>query len=479
MLISIPRRFAAAGLAVALVATLFAISSNRSADAGQKGTEGAGPRAIAHHAGAKVIPGNDRGPSPRLFRVGFNSGEPTIGVTNEGNLFFAALPSVASKVVRSTDDGKTWEDVNPRLPSGQETHRISLDPYVHVDDTEGADRIFTIDLTVACSYMSFSDDEGENWITNPLACGRPVNDHQTLFTGPPKSSITVNYPSMVYYCWNDVASSACSKSLDGGLTFTPTGFPAYRGLGEDNELCGGIHGHGHVDYEGNVYLPRDYCSQPWLAISRDEGLTWETVQVAKNGMPVNCGFTSCTDPSVAVDQKGNIYYLYMARNHLPYLAISRDDGKTWSKPMMVAPPGVNDVNIPTMDVSAPGKLAFAYYGSNNSPFQRCGQDCENKDYAKTTWSGYMAVTANALDKDPVFYTTTVNDPKDPMKRVRCGPGRCDTSVYDFIDIKISSNGRVWASFVDACVLACTAKDGVVDDGKDGVVGHLVGGPGLL
>ena len=51
----------------------------------------------------------------------------------------------------------------------------------------------------------------------------------------------------------------------------------------------------------NVYLPRDYCSQPWLAISRDEGLTWETVQVAKNGMPVNCGFTSCTDPSVAVD----------------------------------------------------------------------------------------------------------------------------------------------------------------------------------
>lgn len=478
MLTSVPRRISAAALTFALFAAVVSFS-NQAADAGVKGTEGAGPKAIAHHAGARLIPGNDRGPLPRLFRVGFGAGEPTLGVTNEGNVFYVALPSAASKVVRSTDGGATWEDVNPRLPSGQETHRISLDPYVHVDNTEGTDRIFTIDLTVACSYMSFSDDEGESWITNPLACGRPVNDHQTLFTGPPKTSLTVNYPNVVYYCWNDVASSACSKSLDGGLTFTPTGFPAYRGLREDADLCGGIHGHGHVDFKGNVYLPRDYCSQPWLAISRDEGITWETVQVAKNGMPINCGFTSCTDPSVAVDRKGNIYYLYMARDHLPYLAISRDDGKTWSKPMMVAPPGVKDVNIPTLDVSAPGKLAFAYYGSTDSPYQRCREKCEDKDFAETTWNGYMAVSANALDKDPVFYTTTVNDPRDPMKRRRCGPGRCDTSVYDFIDIQISPAGQVWAAFVDACTLSCPGKDGVTDLGKDGVVGHLVGGPGLL
>jgi hypothetical protein len=168
----------------------------------------------------------------------------------------------------------------------------------------------------------------------------------------------------------------------------------------------------------------------------------------------------------------------MAGNHLPYLVISRNNGKTWSKPMMVGAPGVNDVNIPTMDVSGPGKLAFAYYGSTNSPYQRCTEDCEAKDFAKTTWSGYMAVTANALDKNPVFYSTTVNDPKDPLKRKECGPGRCDTSVYDFIDIQISSAGQVWAAFVDACTLTCPGKDGVADLGKDGVVGHLVGGPGL-
>lgn len=480
MLISIPRRISAAALIVALFAALLSFS-NQDAGAGEKGTEGAGPRAIAHHAGAKLIPGNKRGPSPRLFRVGLGAGEPTIGITNEGNVFYAALPGTASKVLRSTDQGATWSNVSPNL-LGVETHRISLDPYVHVDETEGVDRIFTIDLTVACSYMSFSDDEGESWITNPLACGKPVNDHQTLFTGPPVSSLTPLYPNMVYYCWNDITSSSCSKSTDGGLTFVPTGFPAYPGVKLDSgEFCGGLHGHGHVGPEGNVYLGREYCGQPWIAISKNEGTTWTNVQVAKNGT------TPGSDPSIATDRKGNIYYLWISnKDRLPYLAISRNDGKTWTKPMMVAPPGVVEANLPTIDVSGPGKIALAYMGSDNSAFPKCKDECEEKDYKNTTWNGHMTISANALDRNPVFYSTTVNAKSDPLKRLFCGfpPGdrgsnRCDTSVYDFIDIQIAPNGTVWGAFVDACSLICPTRNGIQDDSKDGIVGHLVGGPGLL
>src|SRR5688572_25408926 len=95
--LTVPRRMAAAALAAALVAALMSISSGQTAGAGPKGSEGAGAKAIAHHAGAKVIQGNDRGPNPQLFRVGFGAGEPTIGITNEGNVFFAALPTAASK----------------------------------------------------------------------------------------------------------------------------------------------------------------------------------------------------------------------------------------------------------------------------------------------------------------------------------------------------------------------------------------------
>src|SRR5688500_18226714 len=128
-----PRRIAAAALAAALVAALTSISSHETAGAGEKGTEGAGPKAIAHQAGAQVIADNHRGPSPRLFRVGFGAGESTVGATNEGNVFFVALPGAASKVLRSSNDGETWEDVSPKLPTGQDVHKVSLDPYIHID----------------------------------------------------------------------------------------------------------------------------------------------------------------------------------------------------------------------------------------------------------------------------------------------------------------------------------------------------------
>jgi hypothetical protein len=321
--------------------------------------------------------------------------------------------------------------------------------------------------------MSFSDDEGETWTVNPLACGRPVNDHQTLFAGPPSSSLTINYPNVVYYCWNDVASSSCSKSIDGGLTFRPTGFPAYPGVKtDDGGFCGGLHGHGHVGPEGNVYLPREYCGGAYLAISKDEGTTWTNVKVAK------MEHVNGADPTVATDRKGNIYYLFMGQDRLPYLVISKNEGKTWSKPMMVAPPGVNESNLPSIDVSGVGKIALVYYGTENSPFP-CKDGCSDDAYARTTWNGYMTISANALDANPTFYTTTVNDKKDPLKRRTCGPGRCDTSVYDFIDVQIAPDGGVWAAFVDACTLVCSTKNGLQDSGHDGVVGHLVGGPGLL
>ena len=468
------RRLVIAAVAAAVVAAFASVSAQQIADATEKGTQGSGNKAVAHHPGGQLISGNDRGPSPRLFRVGTPSGEPTIGVTNEGNVYYVSLVGTGSQVLRSTNEGRAWTNVSPKLPNGQNVHKVTLDPYIYVDDAEGVDRIFTIDLTVACSYMSFSDNEGDSWITNPLACGKPVNDHQTLFSGPPKSSLTIDYPNVVYYCYNDIASSNCSKSIDGGLTFRPAGFPAYPGVNSDTDLCGGIHGHGHVDPRGNVYLGRDYCGQPWIAISRDEGTTWETMQVATNGVPANCGFTSCTDPSISSDRKGNIYYLYAAKDHLPYLVISRDDGKTWSKPMMVGAPGVNDANLPSLDVSAPGKLAIAYYGSENSPYERCREDCEDKDYLKTTWNGYMAVSTNALDKNPTFYSSTVNDKRDPFKRQRCGPLRCGTAIYDFLDVTIAPDGQVWAAFVDACTFSCADRRATTDAGNEGVVGHFVG-----
>lgn len=484
------KRLSALGVLAAAFAMALATPPVVSAGAGEKaGGDGSGGRAVVHYADGREINSASlasHAPDARLYRIGHTAVEPTLGLTKKGNIFYTAFQgNTRIEVVRSTDRGKSWDVVSPKFPNGRNAQLLSFDPYLWVDpDTS---RVFTIDLTVACAYLSYSDDEGKSWITNPLACGRPVNDHQTLFSGPPVVSPTLGYKNIVYYCWNDVGSSSCSKSLDGGITFHPTGSPAFFGIDpdawdEDDEdpdrSCGGLHGHGHVGADGTIYLPKGHCGQPWLAISKDEGRTWSRVQVANNGVAHH-------EAGVATDAKGNIYYMWVGKDRLPYLSVSKNGGKRWSPPLMIGSPGVKESNLPGIAVGGTGKVALVYMGSENSPGKPFPKQDEctaltacpaPEGYDKVTWNGYMTITANALDRRPVFYSATVNDKRDPLIRTNCGPGRC-RAVYDFIDIVIARDGSVWGAFVDGCISFCSTA-GPTNMGEDGVVGTLVGGPKL-
>jgi hypothetical protein len=153
---------------------------------------------------------------------------------------------------------------------------------------------------------------------------------------------------------------------------------------------------------------------------------------------------------------------------------------------MVGAPGVNETNLPSLDVGGVGKVAMAYMGTENSPGQPfpAAPECtalmacpDPPEYKNTTWNGYMTITANAFDNDPIFYSGTINDPKDPFIRGSCGPGRCK-AVYDFIDMVIGPDGTPWGAFVDGCTVTCGTGDSTTNLGSDGVVGRMVGGPSL-
>jgi len=60
-----------------------------------------------------------------------------------------------------------------------QAHPITLDLYLYVDPIG---RVFTIDLLLAGSYLSFSDDQGQNWTTTALTIAG-ANDHRTSAPG--------------------------------------------------------------------------------------------------------------------------------------------------------------------------------------------------------------------------------------------------------------------------------------------------------
>jgi hypothetical protein len=416
-------------------------------------------------------------------RIGREAGEPTLGVTKQGNAFVSAsaFDSPGGQLSRtlvysSTDGNRSWHNVTP-LTAGQPVSPASLDPYLYVDKSTG--RIFNDDLTVGCSYLTWSDDQGRTWTKgNPLACESPVDDHQTLVTGRPIAGLTTTgYPNLVYYCVNKVADVQCARSQDGGLTFRISGNPAYMGVeqpqdgsphqGETAVLCGGLHGHIITDPAGRLYVPKGHCDQPWLSMSADGGATW--TQTLVNRMTVASHQTSVTS-----DTAGNLYYTWIgADDLLPYLAVSRDHGRTWGPALLIAPPGVAAVNFPTVEAAEPGHLVVSFPGTT-------ARDAT----AARPWSYYVAVTTDALASRPVFHSTTANPRTDPIHRGPC-LDRC-AGMFDFVDVVIApSSGELWAAAVDTCTsVACRTAEGPglskAQEAGDaqGVVIRQLSGPGL-
>ena len=457
------------------------------------------------HRGGRVLTGT-AAPRADVFSTGRTAGEPTMGITSDGTLFHAGIEFVngagaRSIIQRSQDGGKTWHELDVVAP-GTTADAVTLDPFMYVD--KRTDRLFNVDLFgVACSAISISDDRGDSF--DPAAvCNH--TDHQHLFAGPAPDGADQpsGYENVVYYCSIDGGAlgaygtlTACSRSLDGGRTWRRTLTPAFTDdpSKEQGNLgipghCAGATGHGTVGPDGTVYLPRGYCGQPYVAISRDEGDSWERVQVADTGVSVGPGGLEEHEANVAVDAEGTVYYTWSAQDRLPYMVVSKDGGKTWGKPVLLSPPGVIEGWDPFIDVGDPGRVAVIYVGTANSPGPpfcvRATSDsaCENADgsagrpaddWNETRWTGYMAVSVDATSAQPTFHTVQIGSFEDPLTVGECGPLRCQQQ-YDFLDVVVGPDGTPWATFVDGCKPG--GKEPECAALGSGLVTHMTGAPPL-
>ena len=416
------------------------------------------------------------------------AGEPSIGVDwNTQRVFFQA----GNHTLRVTYDDSVkpasafWED--KRSPFA----RVSLDPIGFVDDGHfgGPNRVFTSQLNGVTSELSFTDSDGDLWFPTQ-GSGQPAGvDHQTVGGGPyaaPLPATATSYPHAIYYCSQDIATAFCSRSDDGGLTFGP-GVPIYtfnHVNGVDLPIapgtCGGLHGHVRVSPDGAVYVPNENCqdangaSRPGVAVSPDNGLTWE-VHTIPDGTTMSPG----SDPSVFAGRNNTIYFGYVNGDGHAKISTSKDRGLHWTKSRDAGTPfGIQNAEFAEVVAGDDNRAAFAFLGTPTSG------STQAPDFPGV-WHLYVAFTYNG----GLTWTTADATPSDPVQRSciwnQGGSNPC-RNLLDFNDITVDKFGRVLVAFADGCTGTCvtdpsqnatngpaTAQDALA------TIARQVGGKGLF
>lgn len=389
--------------------------------------------------------------------VGFESFEPTLGATSNGDLYFSITPTTVvtgwdASIAKSTNGGKSWKDVGPRLPTGHSVPIETNDPYIYVDP--GTDRVFTFHMSpiLTCSIMTFSDDGGKSWQYNPKGCSPTVVwDHQTIVAAKPRLLPTLGYPNVLHQCVNAIYAAMCSTSLDGGFTWGPS-VVAYEN-DKVSSLCGAQHGHLAAGPDGQVYLPTSRCGEkPMVYISDNDGLTWRQSVIADIDTPF-------VDPTVSVDSKGNLYAAFIDEKGFLYYATSTNNGEKWSKAVQIAK-GYT-ANMPVIVAGDPGKVVVAYPATDDLP-----KGYDTKGYlegaqaelaTKVAWGANLSLSYDGLSSKPDF-DTVVTTGKDPLGRgkICVRATRCEYLI-DFIEAVIGPDGRPYAAFTDGCIDQCATS----------------------
>ena len=435
-----------------------------------------GRPATAYQAGASST-ADASGPAatalvPCFSPTGFGGQESTMGIARDGSVFMApAYGPNGNGLVRSSDYGRTWTQL---VPGGHGR----VQPFLYVDPS--TDHVFYATSTLNAPEagtstgftLSSSGDEGATWTTQNIA--PDVRDWIKIYAGPAVSSKLDGYPNVLYASAPSPISTpgtiifpspsyqAVYKSLNGGSSWTEVSMSALTlvaATAADSGVASSttcpssewiIYGNGLVSKDGTVYLGLRMCTTVGIAMSSDEGATFEIVTVPGSTLPSFTSLISAVTTNnllvsepLALDSDGNLYVIWNDVNNALRLSITKDKGKTWSggaTPIVVSAPGVTQTIESAVAVRSPGTIAIAYYGSTDG----------------VKYNGYVAESLDGLDAQPVFSSAIVNKESEPLFSngfdnnylLTIGFGDLD----ELVQVKYAPNGDIWATFVkEMCV----------------------------
>lgn len=397
-----------------------------------------------------------------LHPLGTHTVEPSIGVTSSGAIFVIA----AEKVLRSTDNDTTWEVVHDYAKtSGTGLPKVpfTLDPWLWVDPI--TDRIYVDHLTIACTTITWSDDDGDSWAAeSPIACGTPVTDFQKLVTGPPGPESNplagVLWPTVAYLCYNKPVwdptgnvpagryGLACAASYDGGLTWQNEQVLAQMVEVAGQvvvEGCGGGAWIPAVAPDGTVVVR----AQPdCMFRSRDSGMTWEQVGTGPSFSGTIFDF----------DDNGTLYALSAWWDPPLRISVSRDQGETWETPYVIQPPGTHASAFPTLQAGGRGQLFVPLWSTaeNLTTSIDAGE--------RTRWHAWLVHVTDA--DTPATAVDSVQATPDDAPMFVGNPTRGMSQWFpgDFVTATIGPDGAGYVVFPDSCNEGCEGnRNATVDD----------------
>ena len=404
--------------------------------------------------------------------IGDSAGEPTLGVDpGSGNVLFQAMLQTlnVSAFDKRGPGTATWTDVSSDITSIE-----TFDPILETDPKTG--RTWVSQLALACSLMAFTDDRGETWTDVPMGCGAgAMFDHQSVGVGPyvkggPLDQLPHTYPNVVYYCAQDVSAAKCSPSIDGGQTYLPANVVYTTGQCH----LGGIFGHLKTAPDGTAYLPPRYCPDltagtfnAGVVVSEDNGLTWELRKVPGSG------YGDAGHGSVAVGSDGTVYLSWgggtFPQGGPVYVAVSRDKGKTWTKPRAMGREfRIANSRFPIAVAGDGDRAVIAYLGTP-----------EEGDASLQSFEGVWHMYAShTYDRGKTWKTVRVTNHPVQVGSIctagtTCGSNR---NLLDFNDMVIDKFGRVYIAYADGCIVqTCTTNQRE----DKAAIARLVDGRGLI
>lgn len=408
------------------------------------------------------------------------SGEPTIGIPwNTDHVFFQAFTNTHRAAFDDADlvDGAAtveWTDVTPTFTP------VNVDPMIHADYQTG--RLFAGGLAGPCSLMGISDDDGETWVPAGNMCSGPQFDHQSIGSGPwsstsPDSAARAAvYPRATYYC-AQLALTSCATSLDGGRAWLP--------FTEVTGPCGGLHGHIAVsEATGFAAVPHGGCAGPeattaveagsfvGFAYTSNNGATWSS-RIMPDA-PDGEGF----DPDLAFSQESGWLWLAQADALGVHIALSKDEGASWE----TLGTGMADqeahqwLNLsttfhdprtghpivygafPDLEAGDDDRVALAFLGTTNpdaeEPFSPDAPNGACSDESDgNVWHYYLS---QSFDGGATWTTTRIwEDPVQVGAIWNGGGGQDCRNLLDFNDMDMDSRGRLHIALADGCTEACS------------------------